>query len=222
MDNKKDQMIINCYHCGNQGLHIIQHRHKTNFGGPIFDEIGNAVDFEPDEVYEWILLSCPVCSRVTLLEDYMDNPEYTSRTYLYPANALPVKSIPDNIKRSFESAQKSKNIDIELCAMALRKTLELICIEKGAIKGSLEDKIKVLVSQGVFTQVISDVCDIIRKVGNQGAHSDGLGIPTYMVDELFEHMKLILSYFYALPVSVKALNSRMDKTAQRKKVSTDA
>ena len=79
------------------------------------------------------MFACPVCGKVTFLETYWDNAqrdyagnEYSDDEILYPVNSLKTKLLPNEIKNAFESALKVKNIDNDLCFIALRKTLELV------------------------------------------------------------------------------------------------
>lgn len=63
----KDKFRLHsCFHCGNQGLMPIRYIHPHDFGGPVYDEIGNIVGQELEEHFDWILLMMPVGSCVSL------------------------------------------------------------------------------------------------------------------------------------------------------------
>ena len=75
MVNEEDFKLQTCFHCGNIGLLRIVHKYSYNFGGPSFDEVGQIVDYDLQEHFDWFMLSCPVCHKVTLRQEYSD--EYT-------------------------------------------------------------------------------------------------------------------------------------------------
>ena len=66
----KNYKLQTCYHCGNKGLMPIEHMHSHDYGGPEFDSVGNCVGRELEEQFKWYLLSCPVCHKVILREEY--------------------------------------------------------------------------------------------------------------------------------------------------------
>ena len=71
MEDKRKQMIVQCYHCGNKGLMNIEHEVNQQFGGDYENEFGDYQhDFE--EHISWKLLSCPVCHLITLYQLYTD------------------------------------------------------------------------------------------------------------------------------------------------------
>ena len=71
MNNKKEQIIAQCYHCGNKGLMNIKYEVNQQFGGDYENEFGDYQhDFE--EHFSWKLLSCPVCNFLTLYQVYTD------------------------------------------------------------------------------------------------------------------------------------------------------
>ncbi len=103
----KEYKLQTCYHCGNQGLMPIEHLHSYDYGGPEFDSGGNCIGRELEERFEWYMLSCPVCHKVTLREEYTNECFRDCDTMietLYPKSTIDYTGVPENIKTAFESA----------------------------------------------------------------------------------------------------------------------
>ena len=99
--------ILTCYHCGNKGLLKIENTYNKTYGGPIFNDIDEVIDYDPLEKYRWFTMSCPVCGKITLYEE-CDDELYneTYNKYLYPSIDLTLKGVPESVKTAFESALK--------------------------------------------------------------------------------------------------------------------
>lgn len=220
MFDKDKFKLHTCFHCGNQGLMPIKFIHSHNFGGPVYDEIGNIVDLEFEEHFNWILLSCPVCEKVTLLEEYTDGSScdhYTAVDTLYPQSTIDYTGVPDNIKRAFESALKVKNIDSAICALALRRVLEAICKERGASGSNLEAMISDMIKRNVLPKMFDDACWIVRQLGNSAAHGDNKYFSRRQVDQTILFMQNIINYLYTLPVKMNEMRSELELEKLKKK-----
>lgn len=209
-----------CFHCGNKGLLPIEHKHSQEFGGPVFDECGDIVDCDPQEHFDWFLLSCPVCRRVTLRQEYND--EYTRDYYistetLYPQSSIDYVGVPENIKTAFEAALKVKNIDPAVCALSLRRVLEAICKERGAKGKTLEKMIDNMINRQILPQMFSDACWIIRQLGNSAAHADGRAFSMYQIDQTILFVQNIIDYLYSLPVKMKKLRESIEAESLNEK-----
>ena len=99
--------------------------------------------------------------------DYYDEEVYTT---LFPAETYQGKNIPDKVNSAFSTALKAHYVDNIVCLMALRRTLEIICKDKGASGNTLEKKIIDLSQKNIFPQVINEASDVLRILGNEAAH----------------------------------------------------
>lgn len=208
--NYKLQM---CYHCGNKGLMHIEHLHSHKYGGPEIDDFGNFISCELEEDFNWYLLSCPVCGKVTLREEYVDEISrdyYTNIETLYPKSTIDYTGVPENIKTAFESALKVKNIDPAICSLALRRVLEAICKEKGAQGKNLEHMIHDMIDKGILPPMFDDACWIVRQLGNSAAHGDNTKFSIYQVDQTIDFMQNIINYLYSLPVKMSKLRKKVE------------
>lgn len=210
MYDRNSFRLQTCYHCGNQGLMPIEHRHKRDYGGPEFDEVGNVVSYELEEHFEWFTLSCPVCGKVTLYEEYKEETTsafFTQTAVLYPQSSIDYTGVPENIKTAFESALKVKNIDTAICALSLRRVLEAICKDKGANGNNLEQMIADMIERQMLPQMFDDACWIVRQLGNSAAHGDNKVFSVYQVEQTIIFMQNIINYLYTLPKKMQQLRT---------------
>lgn len=190
-------VVKTCFHCGNntQMQKMSQHRLPIDSPGV------------PPHTIFWNLLLCPVCKKVTL-EQYTLYENLTSKEeILYPTITSHL-SIPKNILSSYESALKTRNIDGALCAIALRRTLETACKDKGELSGDLFNKLKNLADKGMLPPILSEMASVLRKIGNDAAHADNTEFPPQLVNSLIEFTENILEYLYVLPANLTEIQSK--------------
>ena len=199
MGDANPYRLHTCYHCLNTGLMKILHR-EIYQEYEYWDDIGD--DCTPGDEYTWLLLSCPVCGKLTLFET-VDN-SYgctTSSNVIYPICSINCTGVPDNIRTAFESALK----------VALRRVLEAICKDKNAKGKTLEEMIKDMISSGTLPPMFDDACWIIRQLGNSAAHADKKTFSSYQVDQTIEFIQSIINYLYSLPRNIKMLRTKIEE-----------
>lgn len=221
MDDKKKQIIAQCYHCGNKGLMNVQYEVNQQFGGDYENEFGD-YQHDFDEHFVWKLLSCPVCHLLTLYQVYTDESmqvdcgdevrQLYDEKILYPENRLKMNGVPNEIASAFESALKIKNIDYNICLISLRRTLEMICNNKNAKGDSLYKKIKNLIEEKIFPKELEEAYFVIKDFGNKGAHGSNISLCQYEIDELIEILYGVIKYLYIMPKQIE----KMKKTLEEK------
>ena len=155
----KNNTVRFCSHCGNAGIlnlitYIDTPYQRGNFGNPFLDA----------SIYQkrWFLFQCPVCKNPTIISEYITADgqiiNFSETAYEFPTTNVHFDGVPENIKTAFDSAIKTKGIDRAICILSLRRTLEMICKEKGAngrdLKEKIEDLIKKKVAMMLRTQMI--------------------------------------------------------------------
>ena len=209
-DTEKFQLQT-CYHCGNKGLLPIEFQHTHDFSEFYENEEGMVIELEPGCVYTWFMLSCPVCNHVTLfriIKDPYVDPTYN--TILYPTCTISWEGVPDDIKTAFESALKVKHIDTAICVLALRRVLEAVCKDRGAVGKDLNEMIDNMIGRNILPSMFDDACWIIRQLGNSAAHADKKVFSPYQVDQTIEFIQNIINYLYTLPIKMKKLRQTIE------------
>lgn len=214
--SSKSQKVLKCYHCGNETL-----MNKTGESRWSSRDEQND-DFDFSFLYE--MFTCPVCHKVTLLETYGDESMqrydyrgevewYKEEKILFPINSLDSNAIPKPIKAAFEATIKSRNIDTNVCLMSLRRTLELILVDKGATKWGLKDKIEEIASKGILPETLKEASSLAKKLGDSAAHGKEIDIEadSHDVNSLIEFVEYIIEYLYVLPYKMDRFKKRMNE-----------
>ena len=99
--DKHKQIIKVCYHCGREGLQNVLFTHKEIFYS---DEEGESCGVS--EHFFWDVLSCPVCKKISLSQQYYFSEEIDERgtpiideKTVYPSTTLSKRNVPKNIIR---------------------------------------------------------------------------------------------------------------------------
>lgn len=217
---KLTEKVLMCHHCGNKTL---------------MKEVANYKNVENDEIWdysydpyrpvhvvtfhkEWHLFFCPVCINVTLecVEFNSEETEIGGQPIVYSELVYPFKSmeenyIPKNVAAAFEAALKVRQIDGAICAIAIRRTLEMMCKDKGEEGKNLYLMLKALSDKGILPPILNDMASVLREVGNAAAHADEENFSHELIPSLIEFTKIILDYVYNLPKRIASIQDRLGK-----------
>ena len=196
--------VLQCYHCGNHTF--MESKSESRFND--FDENGIGMS------YHWALYQCPSCNDVTLVqsEHFSEDIDYDGssiwhKKVLYPG-INSTQGLPDKIKNAFESALKTRKIDGAVCALSLRRTLEIMCVEQEATGSDLYNKLRDLSERNILPPVLNEMATILRELGNLAAHAD-VQYSDQVVDSLIEFTKIILEYVYILPSKLSDIQEHL-------------
>lgn len=220
MNDNKNQLLLQCYHCGNKTLMNVECEVSKSFGGVKVNE-NLELESELQEDFKWNLAVCPVCNFPTLYQIYTNEAMITEKSngdlkqlyeyqIIYPENKMMLSEVPKNVARAFNSALKIKKIDREVCLIALRRTIEQICIDKNAKGRTLKAKIWNLESRNIFPKDLKDSFTVIREYGNDGAHSSA-ELSDYQLDELIRILYSVINYLYVIPKKSAKMKEQLDE-----------
>ena len=118
-------------------------------------------------------------------------------------------AIPEPIKDTFKEALECESIGCYTAsAIMVRKTLEMVCEERGATGSKLVDRLKSLQSQVSLPTQLFDAMDNLRLLGNDAAHVELKDFDRIGKDELevaIDLTKEILKGLYQLESIVNRL-----------------
>ena len=84
----------------------------------------------------------------------------------------------------------------------------LLCRLEGRAKGSsLYDQISDLSNRNILPSSLKDASNLIRSLGNAGAHSDELSDKWMNLTDIESLVKYILEYVYVLPQKINAITT---------------
>lgn len=210
MKDSDNYIIEECRHCGNKTKLDIVGKY-TEYGDPEFD-----YRWEKN----WLMLKCCACGKISLGSIYSgedtlisyDNGEYEYEniyTTHFPIETYTGTNVPEKVNDAFSSALKVHYVDNVICLIALRRTLEIICKDKGAKGKTLEKKILDLTQKCVFPQVINEASDILRILGNEAAHGDDVNYDERIVQEMINFTQIVIEYVYVIPFRINNIKSKL-------------
>ena len=194
---------IRCYHCGNIVPMKLVGRDVSKW-----DETKECFT-----VTEWSFYLCPTCKRPTVVSYSWKQNETcflskTQRKVEYPENVLYDTSVPVSIQDAFRVAVETKSSDIVVIMIAWRRVVELICDDLHATGNNLFEQISDLGRKNLIPNTIETASHLIRKLGNESAHSDGG--ETLQVDarDIESLVRIIVEYVYVLPQRVSEISGQ--------------
>lgn len=201
------EIVQLCYHCGNKTLM------------KLVSEYSIRIDYEGYyEQKDWELYLCPVCKEATLnltKNEWFDweTPELVNLEpkTVYPPISQETDQMPINVKNAFEAAIKVRNMDDAICALALRRTLEMMCKDKGEMNGDLYKKLENLSARNILPPILTEMATILRRLGNAAAHADEADFPTEVVSSMIDFTQTILDYVYVLPGKLSIIQKKLSK-----------
>jgi Domain of unknown function (DUF4145) len=212
-----EKVILTCPHCGNKTPMELLNRYEKVTTVPL--QYSDEAQFH--DIFE--VFECPVCKDFHLFHIHWNTEEvyndgydiYEDGTVLFPTSEkVNLYSLPRNIKSAYESALKVKNIDNTVCVIALRRTLEMVCKDKGAVKGQLHQKLNQLQQQGILPPLMGDISKVLKDFGNMAAHGDQVTFDKYMVERMFRFTNKILEYVYILPREMKRAKQELEALSE--------
>lgn len=217
MENIKTS-VHTCFHCGNTGTLNYIGNTRWEDVDLVYNDIGEIIHREVLEHEDWYIFECPVCNRpVVIRQDVLHFADYTYQPVtVFPSVLVSPEGVPKEIYSAFEAAIRAKGIDCAICLLSLRRVLEMICKEKGAVGKDLEAMIDNLISTGVLSPAFSDACWVIRQLGNNAAHADGGNMYAYQVEQVIEYVSTIINYLYSMPVRVAKMKERIEREKAEK------
>ena len=198
-----------CPHCGNrapQKLVYSNHFYSNGF----FDMEGNKTDNDLPAAY--FIAECETCHEVLVYLAEAHIPEknrFLDSNLIWPDPGFLGQGVPSLIKEIYKEAMRIKNLAPNAFAVQVRRALEALCDDRGANKGTLYDRLKSLVEKNEIPPVLSEMSNILRLIGNIGAHATQQNVKAGHVRIIDEFFKAIIEYVYVAPQKVKQLKKQL-------------
>lgn len=196
---------VRCDYCGHETPHTKRGEATEEEELEFNDEYG------PSLTINWntLLLQCDVCNNVSL---HYFSPDIGEEdiTQLFPI-VKDLSGVPTDVVNSYSEAKKVKNISPLAFVTLIRRSLEYVCMEKGAVGKDLNDKLKDLGKKEIIPQTLSKMSHVIRILGNIGAHADNTEIgkdEARIIDDFFV---AVLEYVYIAPEKIKKVEKYLKK-----------
>jgi len=202
-----------CGHCGFPG-DLDQRVHEAVRSTPIIDQNDEDTGATYDTVVTVSL--CPRCNKLTLesygWSDLMDPTDVQVET-LYPAPPA-YDGIPEAVAKEYRRAQRVRSEPV-FYAVGIRRTLEVLCAERGVEGRTLFERIEKLAASGGLPEIFAEMATVLRKLGNLGAHVGHDELTDEDAPILGEFADAILEYLYRAPAKVAAVRAALEERTSR-------
>jgi Domain of unknown function (DUF4145) len=190
----------------------------VHHGQELFEQIDGE---RYNERFEYHVYQCPTCSGITIFGDFTDySRETANHNRIYPqGNRLLPEShkiasqtcVPERIVKLYEEVWPLRHIAPNAFAVQIRRALEFVCNDQGATAGTLFGKLQVLVANKTFPGHFAEMTELMRKVGNLGAHAGDREVDFWDAELLDEFFRSVVEYVYITPSRIERLRQRLEK-----------
>lgn len=207
---------------------------RTKFNPLYLAVVRNDDDYGLMERHFHYLCQCEYCQDVVYAKFWeVDfDPDWMFQYELHHPVSLfnyPEYGLPELVWRSFSEANKCLNAGAYLAVVVMcRRTIEGILKDKGAPKNlTLAKAIEKLASDSTIHDSMKHLADLVRVVGNIGAHASDLKVDEILAKEMYEHTQKLIDMLYVLPEHAERARKKFDeeknpKKKDQEKVSMDA
>ncbi|WP_280443382.1 DUF4145 domain-containing protein [Nocardia brasiliensis] len=179
------------------------------------------------------LLACPDCAGAIVVE--YEPPDQWGESVLidvWPKDsdfAADINHLPARVEKYYNTARRAMRAQLpSSTAVELRRTLEAAADEfdgnPGARKDVLVKRIKRLIDDGHVTVAFGEALDLVRKVGNQGAHATDEDVDSATAGKMLMFTTQFLRNLFEVPAEIQLLKSTpedRDETANTEAANTD-
>lgn len=208
---------VRCGHCGNEAPMIIQRAYSQ-----IITQGESWWSRDAGPVYE--ILTCQSCEEVTVRRYIWIDGEIDERekSILYPAsNTKFPRNLPPAIRKELESASQVRNLNPNAYGVLLGRVLELVCNDRGALKGNLLARLKELSKKDEIPEQIVRIAKNLNELRHAGAHAWVGELTSDEIPVLYSLVNAVLEYIYGVPQLVKQAEERLKKLRKLEKAKKD-
>ncbi|MBA7532362.1 hypothetical protein ES705_24588 [subsurface metagenome] len=202
------RQVAFCPHCGNQAPQ--KHIHTQEYWSEEFDDNGEPFGL-PCAYY---VVVCETCDSVLLYHDEGDivlEENFHRTTLVYPDSGTLHRSVPDIVSACYAEAVRTKRTAPNAFAVQIRRALEAMCDERGATAGSLQRRLQSLAERSEIPAVLSEMTDVLRILGNIGAHAGEQSVHSEHVDAIDDFFRAIVEYVYVAPSKFREFRDTLEQ-----------
>ncbi len=208
-----ERRIAFCPHCWNHAHQRLIYHHETTEKS--YDRDGN---LKEDFDLEYYLAVCETCDHLLLyyLSDVYEGVESGEWNFDHAVLVWPPKGglpevVPESVRRCYQEAHRVKNIAPGAFAVQIRRALEALCDDRNAVQGSLQKRLEQLAFKGEIPPVLMEMTNVIRFLGNLGAHDSEVRVSPYDADVIDEFFHAVVDYVYVAPSKLETFRSRLQR-----------
>ncbi len=169
---------------------------------------------EIKEPFTYFFVRCDTCGEYSLLgcfNDQFSNPKLADIPVLFPKSNELDLSVPQNIRKVYETASQIKNTIPDAFAGQIRKAIEYLTKDKNAEGKNLALQLKSLVDMGILPAALNEMTTIIRELGNLGVHAKDQAVTLQDAQDLDDFFRFIVEYVYVAPAKIERVKFNLDR-----------
>jgi hypothetical protein len=128
---------------------------------------------------------------------------------IWPEPAISGSSVPAAVAAIYREAAVVKRLSPNSFAVQIRRALEAVCADKGAGGRLLYDMLTELGRRGDLPPVLAEMTDVLRLLGNVGAHASDRTVRPSQVDALDEFFRAVIEYVYIAPAKLHRFREKL-------------
>lgn len=202
-----------CPHCGNRAPQKLLYRHHcSEIAWIMRDEEDKDEESPLDAVY--FIATCETCRGILLyasFDSYPEDEQFHLTRLVWPESGVSHEFIPEKVSNIYDEAERIKNIAPNAFAVQIRRALEAVCEDRGAKSNVLQAMLKELSDRGEIPPVLAEMTDVLRLLGNIGAHAADQSVRPSQVYALDEFFRAVVEYVYVAPSKLKEFRARLAK-----------
>jgi len=152
-------------------------------------------------------------------ENYGDqwaDEEFNYGELSYPESDHLPMAVPSRIRKVYAEAARIKNIAPNAFAVQIRRALEVLCEDRGAKKGNLQNRLSALGDKGEIPSTLAKASDLLRLLGNIGAHGINQDIHPLQVFPIDDFFRAVVEYVYIAPSKLKEFQERLNEYKKKR------
>lgn len=211
--NRSRELLV-CHHCANT---VRNQRIGVYRGRELFENIDGRKFYE-DFICQ--IYRCPTCHGISIYGDFKEHPKFrtVNERRIYPPGPclLPAAHklastdcVPDRITKLYEEIWPLRHIAPSAFAGQIRRVLEFICHDQKARGKNLAQQLKDLVTRGALPGHFAETTDLMRHIGNLGAHAGEKNIDFWDAELLDDFFRFVVEYVYIAPSRIERLKRRL-------------
>ena len=200
-DMDEIRRVAFCPHCCNKAPQRLIHAQSFVTKG--YSMSDGSQDEVPATYYVAI---CETCNEVLVYCDFGDQcdaEQFEISDLVWPQKKTLHKAVPKHIKQIYEEAAMIQEISPDAFAVQIRRALEAICGDRGVEQRNLQGSLKTLSERGEIPPVLAEFTDVLRLLGNIGAHWTGQNVHPLQTSALDDFFRAVVEYIYVAPSKLK-------------------
>jgi len=211
MEGIKD--VAFCSHCGNKSPQRLLHSQECSYVDYLGD--GRKVD---GLTAVYFVAVCGTCNHILVyraIESIPKPEDFTNAVLIFPDSGRLHRSIPAEVADIYQEAFRIREIAPNAFAVQIRRALEALCEDRGARKGTLHRRLSDLVARNEIPEVLAEVTDVLRLLGNIGAHANTQVVEAWQVHTIDEFFRAVVEYVYVAPSKLQEFQQSLEMCTPR-------